>query len=93
MIANKKKSYIIGLITGVIVCLLTWFILKYPIPYVNLLWSVLHIHLYLIILMLDPPSYIEDIVTYLLIFVQWFFVGRLGWWITERIKGKSKITA
>lgn len=96
MNVNKKNCYIAAIAVGIIGCLITWFFMgdsspfKNLIPFLGSFWRLLHVHLYLVFLMFDPPSYLEDLVSYLLVFVQWFIVGRFGWWIIEKIRGKQK---
>ena len=91
----KKERWIVGIIVGVFGCLLTWILMgnpppfENPIPFLGLLWRVLHIHLYLILLAIDPPSYLEDLAVYLLVFIQWFIIGRLGCWIFQKFKRKN----
>ena len=69
VVVNKRKGYIIGITVGIIGCFLTWIIMgnsllfKNPVPYVDVLWAILHAHLYVILLMINPQSYLEDVIT------------------------------
>ena len=96
MVVNKRKGYIIGITVGIIGCFLTWIIMgnsllfKNPVPYVDVLWAILHAHLYVILLMINPQSYLEDVITYFFIFIQWFILGRFGWWLLKKFRSKTK---
>jgi hypothetical protein len=89
---NSNKSILIGLLTGSIGCLLFWIFmgntppLGESFPLLGTLWAALHVHLYLILLMVDPPSFLEILFTYVLVFLQWFLIARFVRWIVKRIR-------
>ena len=90
MIVSKKERLIVGTILGIFSCFLTYLFIENSVPHLGAFWRVLNIHLYLILLMSDPPSYLETLVSYLLFFIQWFFGGYLGKWLFERFVSKNQ---
>lgn len=92
----KKQGLLTGFVVGAIGCLFTWMFLGNPpplgdyFPFLEYLCILLHLHIHLILLALNPPSYLENLFFYALVFNQWFFIGRFGWWILKKIKDKSQ---
>lgn len=92
---NKRASILIGLATGIIGCFITWIFMgnpppfEIPLPALGTLWAVLNADLYLILSMINPPSYLEELLSYILVFVQWFIIGRFIWWIIGKMRKRN----
>lgn len=94
---NNRTYLIVGVGLGATMIAFTWLLKDSPfslslersLPFLVLIWTLLHAHLYLVILMLSAPPYLDHLVGYFLIFIQWLLVGFLaskliGWIISSR---------
>jgi hypothetical protein len=94
VISNKKFRF--GIVSGLIGCFLSWLLLSDPkplnidIPILEELWIVLNIPLHLILMAINLPKYLENFASYILIFIQWFFVGWLICSLIAKLRFKSK---
>ena len=94
----NKPNLVRGVVAGVLGAFITWLIMNGNSPLHNFFsetifsyWSLLHIHLYLLVVILMPRySFLGEVFFYFLVFVQWFVIGRFGWWIIGKFKGKNK---
>lgn len=59
---------------------------------INKVWIIVHFPLYVMIMVLDPPSDLEPIVGYLGEFIQWFLIGQLVIWLYNRSKKRAAIS-
>lgn len=100
MAVNKNKFVIYGFLTGFLAILVSWFLfsemsplfryfLPNPVPFGDL-WATLHFHFYIFLLVIKPPSYLEEFLLYFLIFAQWFIIGSFGWYSIKKIGGNSE---
>jgi hypothetical protein len=87
MVSHLRVGFAVGIIGCLWAYLTTEFLstsLSTLAEYLYLFWVVLHLPLHLILIVLNPPRYLDPLVVYLAVFVQWFLVGQLGYWIYTR---------
>ncbi len=89
MKSDTKNNFIFGLLSGAIATFVSWIIVSEnsPLaeyflwnPSVRNQWGILNFPIYLIIIFLNPTSYLEPIVTFLLMLIQWTIIGYFLKW-------------
>jgi len=86
--ADRKKGILVGISVGLGGCALELVTqIKSDslfLALINSLWLILHFPLGLILVVLNPPLYLETFSMYLGVFVQWFLIGVFGYRIYKR---------
>ncbi len=91
MVVNKRNYIGVGIVTGAVACIIQWVFFGDP-PFIfpnwllEIMWIVLHLPIHLILKAIGPPSYLELPFVYLMIFVQWFLVGRVVYWVAFKVR-------
>ncbi len=88
LIANKRSNLISGLIVATISCVWTFLTqtflttLQLAIAqFLTMVWVVLHLPLHMLLWVINPPMYLDDLCLYFGVFLQWLLIG----WIASKI--------
>lgn len=100
MNVNRKAEFVAGFVTALLGCVWAWLFQAFMvtsrsdlIQAIGMVWIILHLPLQLVFFVLNPPKYLDPVVMFVGVFVQWFFIGWLGFrfrqWLTNRSKDSS----
>jgi len=94
--SETKNNFIFAISIGAIAALVSWLLLGESSPFAEYFlfnpalpnrWAVFHFPIYLALMFLNPPSYLEAVINYSLIFIQWTIIGFiLKWLLSSLIK-------
>src|SRR4051794_39891643 len=98
VIATNRKPIFIGLFSAALACLLTWFFFWSSLStaesvrhsFLYRLWTVLNMPIYVTCQLLSPANYMEELTSYVLTAIQWFFIGSIGARIFEKLRSRVK---
>jgi len=96
VISEAKNNFIFAVSIGAIAVFISWLIVGEISPFADYFlfnpalpnrWAVLHFPIYLAVMYLTLPSYLEAVVSFLLIFIQWTVIAFfLKWLFSSLIK-------
>jgi hypothetical protein len=80
----NKNNFVISIIVGTFACILSYVAqialgttLGGIIDLLLMLWTVLHLPIHLLLMSIHPPSYLEQMAFFFLVFLQWVLISYL----------------
>ena len=92
MISETKNNFNFAVSIGAVGVLISWLLLGDSSPFAEYFlfnpalpnrWAVFHFPIYLALMFLNPPSYLEAVINYSLTFILWTVIGFFLKWLSS----------